>query len=146
MKNKASTVNQRVLELRDHMHKTQNEFAELVGLTPTQLSRIENGEGTPQKGTIRKIIDNTGVDEDWFIKGIGEIKIHNIVPKTQGNLYQDALYKELKADKETWMQKYNDLWKAFTAVLEKGNLGKHKALTLTGLLPKNNNHVRVRMN
>ncbi len=65
--NMKQTVNERVKLLRTHLNQTQQEFSSLVGLTNTQLSRIENGEGVPQRGTIQKIIANTGVDKVWLI-------------------------------------------------------------------------------
>ena len=40
---------------------TQAELADLVGLTPTYLSRLENGEGTEELRRIIRILKQLGV-------------------------------------------------------------------------------------
>lgn len=128
------TVNERVKLLRTHMGKTQQDFAGLIGLTSTQLSRIENGESSPQKNTIKQIVENTGVDFDWLMTGKGDIKIHAVTSKTQvRDPWQDITYKELR-ETNTYLQgKLNEAMSMLSRVLERGNLGKLKASGLAGL-------------
>lgn len=129
-------LNERVLALREQMGLTQQDFAALCGLTNTSLSRIENGQVEPQNGTIKKIIDRTGVDPVWLVEGKGELKVQVpvITNKAYDNIYQDALYKELKEQASIWQQKYNDLFGMFSKVIDRTNLGKFKAPDLTALL------------
>lgn len=141
-----TTINQRVFLLREKLGYTQQDFVNVCGLTTTSLSRIENGEVEPQNKTLKKIIDNTGVDPVWLLEGKGELTIQEVVKEnTSTNLYQDALYKELKQDKETWQQKYNDLFAMFNKFIDRGgSLGKPKSFgQLAGLLKDSRSKVRV---
>jgi transcriptional regulator with XRE-family HTH domain len=125
-----NTVNKRIKELRQHLSMTQQDFAALCGLTNTSLSRIENEEVEPQNGTVQKVINNTGVNSEWLIKGIGELSVKTPEKELQpvNDLYKDALYVELKQNAQTWQEKYNDLWITFTKVLDRSKLGELKAL------------------
>lgn len=128
------TVNTRVKLLRTHLNLTQQDFSSLVGLTSTQLSRIENGESAPQKGTLKQIIDRTGVNSEWLLEGKGELKVLAVINKTQdeSNPYRDYAIQRLEKEAETWQQKYNELFQMFRSVLERGS-AKHKATELAGL-------------
>ena len=39
----------------------QKEFAHYVGLSPAEISRLENGEVRPQLGTLARLCDSLGV-------------------------------------------------------------------------------------
>jgi transcriptional regulator with XRE-family HTH domain len=114
------TVNERVKVLRTHLNLTQQAFAELVGITSTQLSRIEGGEGTPQKSTLQKIVDATGVSFEWIEHGEGDLKAQVIKREAQvvENPYKDYLVQKLEKDVSTWQQKYDEVFsmlKSFTS-------------------------------
>lgn len=104
------TVNERVKVLRTHLNLTQQAFAELVGITSTQLSRIESGDGTPQKSTIQKIVEHTGVPNDWINSGKGELKAQVKMRDSQAanNLpWKEEAYSELKQT-NSYLQKKLD--------------------------------------
>jgi len=52
---------QRVRELRDARRWTQERLAEAAGLTPVQLSRIENGANDPKLTTVLRLARALGV-------------------------------------------------------------------------------------
>lgn len=136
-----TTINERVRMLRTYLNQTQQEFSHVVGVTPTQLSRIENGESSPQKGTIKQIIDSTGVNSEWLFDGIGELKVHAVVKQTQevNNPYRDYTIQKLEKDITTWQEKYNELFQMFNKFLDRGgNLGKPQVLNLLGAQYKAN--------
>ncbi|MES2285794.1 MAG: helix-turn-helix transcriptional regulator [Bacteroidota bacterium] len=133
---KKHEVNQRIKLLREHLNLTQQDFVAKCGLTNTSLSRIENNQTEPQKGTLKKIIDNTGVSQSWLLEGKGELTIKEEIKDNTtatGSIYKDALYVELKQQATIWQEKYNDLFQMFSKVLDRSsNLGKHKFLALSG--------------
>lgn len=57
----------RIRELRDAREWTQLRLAVEAGITPTSLSRIENGHDTPRLDTAKKIADALGVKVDDLI-------------------------------------------------------------------------------
>lgn len=57
----------RIRELRDARDMTQLRLAVEAGITPTALSRIENGHDIPKLNTAKKIADALGVKVDDLI-------------------------------------------------------------------------------
>ena len=51
----------RLRTFRERAALTQRELAELAGITPVQISRIERGEAEPYPGTVRKLATALGV-------------------------------------------------------------------------------------
>lgn len=132
-----TTVNERVKLLRTHLNLTQQDFCALCDLTNTSLSRIENGEVEPQKATIQKIIDNTGVNPEWLTDGKGELKVQVLEKKRQvlSDPWQDITYKELKENNSYLKSKLDEMTLMVTHLISKGgSLGKSKALELAALL------------
>lgn len=57
----------RIKELREKAKMTQDTLAELVGIDPKHLSRIENGRNYPSLETLERLIYNLDVNfEDIF--------------------------------------------------------------------------------
>jgi len=57
----------RIKEFRDKKKFTQDKLAELVGIDPKHLSRIENGRNYPSIETLEKLANNLEVTfEDLF--------------------------------------------------------------------------------
>ena len=53
-------------ELREKSGVTQAYLAEMAGITPVQLSRIENGQAFPHKTTRDKLEQALGKKVDWI--------------------------------------------------------------------------------
>lgn len=60
-----STVN-KIKEIRESSNLTQLEFAEMLGLTESELNNLENDIETPTKQTIKLIALQFGVNENYF--------------------------------------------------------------------------------
>lgn len=141
---KQKTVNERVKALRDYLNLTQQEFATKCDLTNTSLSRIENGQADPQTGTLKKIIGKTGVAAEWLLEGKGDLIVTPPATNEEiGDVYKDALYKELKEDKTKWEEKFNNLFANYTELVSRLNLGKLRATSIAARSMKSNKENRV---
>ena len=57
----------RIKEFRERKNFTQDKLAELVGIDPKHLSRIENGRNYPSIETLEKLVQNLNITfEDLF--------------------------------------------------------------------------------
>ncbi len=59
--NKKELLGLRIKEFRENRRYTQDRLAEMVGIDPKHLSRIENGRNYPSLETLEKILDNLDV-------------------------------------------------------------------------------------
>ena len=65
--NKKQALGARIKEFRVKTRMTQDVLAELVGIDPKHLSRIENGKNYPSLETLEKLVTNLNVTfEDIF--------------------------------------------------------------------------------
>jgi transcriptional regulator with XRE-family HTH domain len=124
MKNK--TANDRILEIREAMKYNQADFASLVGLTNTQLSRIENGEGNPRLSTLKRICAATGANLVWLSEGKGDRGELKAVEIDGNGPYRDFAIQQLEDERDTWRDKYDQVWKRLEFFLDRLPLGKHK--------------------
>jgi len=107
-----TTVNERIKMLRNHLNLTQQEFASIVELTSTQLSRIENGNGEPQKSTIQQIIKNIDVAPTWLIEGKGELKaqVKEKNASISNDPWKDALVMQVKEENTRLQRELERVW------------------------------------
>lgn len=61
----------RIIAARKRKGYTQLELAYRSGITPTQISRIENARGWPRLDTVERIAFALEVDVAWLIAGKG---------------------------------------------------------------------------
>ncbi len=67
MTTKKELLGMRIKEFRENRKFTQDKLAEMVGIDPKHLSRIENGRNYPSFETLEKILDSLNVSyEDIF--------------------------------------------------------------------------------
>lgn len=59
----------RVRYLIEVMHKTQQDFARLIGIDPSNMSKILSGQQRLTARMARRIVANTGVSESWLFDG-----------------------------------------------------------------------------
>ena len=65
--NKKQALGARIKEFREKNKMTQDTLAELVGVDPKHLSRIENGKNYPSLETLEKLVSNLNISfEDVF--------------------------------------------------------------------------------
>jgi transcriptional regulator with XRE-family HTH domain len=117
-----TTINQRFELLRTHLNLTQQAFANLIDITPSQLSRIENGKNIPQNATIAQVFKKVDVEKDWLIEGYGELKAQlKSMQNSDVDPWKDALVKQLKeennrlVEQARWLQ---NMVNQFTAGLK----------------------------
>ena len=60
-KNKKELLGLRLKEYSENRKLTQDKLAEMVGIDPKHLSRIENGRNYPSLETLEKILDSLDV-------------------------------------------------------------------------------------
>lgn len=129
-----TTLGSRLKKLRDEYGLSQESFGHHIDISYVAVANIEKGKtAKPQSDTMRKIIEVYGTTEQWLETGKGEMlpegKKELKLSANPADIYQDALYRELKADKEDWKQKYDQLLAMFSKLLDRGQLGKYKAAT-----------------
>ena len=62
-------IGSRIMQKRKAKGLTQNEIAEITGLSHRQISNIENGHSYPRMGAFLKICAYFEVNSDYFISG-----------------------------------------------------------------------------
>lgn len=68
-------MNTRIKELRKILKYTQQDYARELGISQSHLSGIENGKETASPTLIKLIGLKFLVNEDWLLKGEGEVFI-----------------------------------------------------------------------
>ena len=66
-------IGQRIKKIRSSKKLTQDDFAEIIGLTKNFISLIETGNRTPSDRTISDICRVFHVNESWLRTGDGEM-------------------------------------------------------------------------
>ena len=66
-------IGQRIKQIRNSKKLTQDDFAEIIGLTKNFISLIETGNRTPSDRTISDICRVFHVNESWLRTGDGEM-------------------------------------------------------------------------
>ncbi len=62
-------IGSRIMQKRKAQGITQNELAEITGLSHKQISNIENGYSFPRMGAFLKLCAYFEVNSDYFISG-----------------------------------------------------------------------------
>lgn len=67
------TIGERIKEIRRSKRRTQQEFADSLGLKRQTIAAYEIGNISPSDRTISDICREFGVDEVWLRTGVGEM-------------------------------------------------------------------------
>ncbi len=67
-------MNKRIRELRLLLKMTQEEFSKEIGISSSQLSKLENGKLLMSKQLLSTICSRFSVNPDWIISGYGPLK------------------------------------------------------------------------
>ena len=117
-----TTINERFKLLRTHLNLTQNDFAHLIDLTPTQLSRIENNSAKPNISTLKELQKKIEVANDWLLEGKGDLKATLKEAVAQdSNPWKDALVLQVKEENNRLQTELNRVW-AMVQFLSKGEI------------------------
>lgn len=61
-------LGKRFREIRKKLGYTQEKFAEIAGIEPQSISKIESGKNFPLLSNLQKIADNIGIElKDFFV-------------------------------------------------------------------------------
>ena len=66
-------MNERVKELRKALHLSQSQFGEVVGVSNTAISKIEQHENKLTEQMIKIICSQFKVNHEWLVYGTGEM-------------------------------------------------------------------------
>lgn len=79
----SSTIEDRILMVREKLELSQEEFGERIGVTKSTISLLERKLRNPSERVIRDICREFNINEDWFRNGTGgeENMFINITPQ-----------------------------------------------------------------
>lgn len=69
----------RIKQIRKEMNKTQQEFADFLGISFSNLASYESGRRNPSDGIITLIAEKTSYRKEWIKDGTGDPQL----PKTR---------------------------------------------------------------
>ena len=92
----------RIIKIRKESGKTQDEFAEIMGISKNYVSLIENGKKTPGDRLISDICREFNVNEEWLRTGNGEMKLVNTEYQEISTLIGERDPKAKKAIVDYW--------------------------------------------
>jgi transcriptional regulator with XRE-family HTH domain len=137
---KQTSMGARIKKLREHYDLSQGKFAEIVKSTVNTISNIEReNTNTLQQETLNIIAKKFGTTVEWLRTGKGsmllkgKIDIESISNDETSNPWKDVAFANLKAEAETWKEKYNDLYNLFNNTVAAFRVGKLNAVSSTGL-------------
>lgn len=67
------SINDRIKELRKHLHLSQTAFGEKIGLGRGSIKGFDEKTTTPNQLTLQLICDVYNVNLDWLMHGTGEM-------------------------------------------------------------------------
>lgn len=68
-------MNERIRQIRNNAHLTQEKFAEKLGIKRNTVATYETTEKTPMDSIITSICREFNVNEEWLRNGTGEMYI-----------------------------------------------------------------------
>lgn len=66
-------IGERIKQVRERSHMTQNELADLIGTSRSVVANIENNRVKPREWFIRSICREFSINENWILNGNGDI-------------------------------------------------------------------------
>lgn len=94
--------------------KTQESFANFLGIPKSNLVSYENGRRNPSDAVIQLICQKCRISEKWLRKGIGEMKIEDC----QEERYASNVAKLQRTDDETIIRWANAIAETSPEVLK----------------------------
>ena len=78
------SIGKRIRKGRQILEMTQQELAEVIGVTPQHISLIEQGNGAPSLSILAKLAEELGVTIDYLVTG-KESMITDAIPAIKGD-------------------------------------------------------------
>ncbi len=92
-----NSMNERIKELRKALGLTQQQFADKIGTSRTNIGKYEASAGTPSKAIISLICREFNVNETWLRDGFGDMFQSHISSIQPIDLKFLAAYNKLNA-------------------------------------------------
>lgn len=107
-----TTVNERVIMLKNQLNLTVDDFCLKAKLSRTTLWNIQNG-GEMKPKTTNAICDAFNVNKDWLLHGKGIMFLE--APKTEINNnvvdpWKDALVSQIASERDSLKKEVERLW------------------------------------
>lgn len=81
------TLGDRIKQLRKDMGLNQIDFGKRIGVSGATISTSESGKTTPDEQTIRAICSEFGINRDWLVDGVGDMRPSPVlIPSSIHNL------------------------------------------------------------
>jgi len=68
-------IGTRIKFLRKHLNKSQEELANILGVTKQAISNMENSKSTPSPAVLYKLHTELDVNLNYIITGVGDLYI-----------------------------------------------------------------------
>ncbi len=120
----SKSTQERIRTLRTALTLGQADFADEIGVSHSLMSKIEGGLTPITRKVLVSIAERWECPIEWLEKGKGTMAYNAHATKKSNNLYQDALYVELKEQATTWKQKFEEATAMLYKVIGNSNLGK----------------------
>lgn len=71
-------MEERIMDIMKYSGKTVAQFAELIGVSPSAISHIQNRRNRPSLDIVQKILDAMPeINTEWLMRGDGEMLANN---------------------------------------------------------------------
>lgn len=81
-----STVSDRIKFVRKHFHLNQTEFAGIIGMSQTHISKIESGKDNASDKVLLTICSEFNINFDWIKSGIGVMETQGESSRTPNDI------------------------------------------------------------
>lgn len=88
-----NNLGKRIRNLRKHLAKSQEEFANELGVTKQAVSNMENSKSAPSISVLYKMSTNMNINLNYVISGIGDI----FLTQDKTNKLKESLLKEFES-------------------------------------------------
>lgn len=117
-----STINERIKIVRKLNKLNQNDFANILGISQTHVSKIESGKDSPSKKLLKNICIEFNINPEWLEYESGDIKLSEFNEDIRDNecIVKTKKYL-LKASKQEKLL-YTNLLMQFPELIQNINL------------------------
>ena len=98
-------MNERIKQIRKALNLSQDEFGKRLGVTRGAITNIELNKTEPKPLFIKLICETFEVNEEWVLKGTGEM----FAQKTRSDVITDFLADALKEEDSSFKRRFIEM-------------------------------------
>lgn len=68
-------MEKRISQIRKSHNLSVRAFGDVIGISGSAVSKLENGENSPSEQSIRAICNRFNISRDWLERGEGEMRL-----------------------------------------------------------------------